>query len=290
MEPHPVPGGDAAGNRMDEAVTARRPGRVNEGSGLGGSGGGLGPCAGFADDHVAAGFGDEPQPSVARADQQQGIEIVRAIPKSPMEAALPAVAAARDPADQLTHRHPLTREHHRLHGFVRRPHPTMVDGDDRLAADPTGEVHLPRRGRQHRVAPARGQIDAAMAGSPPRRRRVEASDHPGRARDRPTGRGRQARSCRGRSGHGPDSDQGEQEDDRPERSKQRGHAMSLRTRSRIDRPCVKSVDDAFGRPLACGQLPWASRSSALPREARRRYAGQARPKVAIEHRCEYRRA
>jgi hypothetical protein len=128
------------------------------------------------------------------------------------------VAATGDATDQLTHRHPLTGEHHRLHGFVRRPDTAVVDRDDRLAGDPTGEVHRSRGGRQHRIAAARGQIDAAMAGSPAHRRRVEAADHSGRTRDRPTGRSRQARSRRRRSGNGPDREQGEQEDDRPKRS------------------------------------------------------------------------
>ena len=56
---------------MDEAVTARRPGRFDEGPGLRGSGCCCGPGAGFPDDHAAAGLGDEPQSGVAVPDQQQ---------------------------------------------------------------------------------------------------------------------------------------------------------------------------------------------------------------------------
>ena len=93
----------------------------------------------------------------------------------------PTVAAAgRHRADQVTRLDRSPLEHLRLDRLIGGAQAArMAHGDHRLAGDLPGHRDRAGRHREHRVASAGGEVDAAMAGLPGRGRRVEAGQDEG---------------------------------------------------------------------------------------------------------------
>ena len=198
MEPHPKTGTHSTRHRVEEPMASLLSSTGRDRIRLSRRRGRQRASLSCALRDLALRLGHQPQPTTATAEQEQRIEIVLALPQSPVQAAMTMAARSEDP-NHLSQRHPFTDAQRGDHWLVRGADRTVVDADDGLASNRASEHDRAASRCQDGLTRFGDKINTAVPRTPDERWGSEPPLHHGRPLEWPaTWRGQQ-RDSHGRS-------------------------------------------------------------------------------------------